>query len=83
MFLKFDTPEYYYGPQILRTYFYGTIARGIFWGSANKGTVGGSTFSIVLDIVWPTFYVNNVDVTAFRARYFNSFHKNEMRQIKS
>ena len=28
-------------------------------------------------IVWPTFNVNNGDVTAFRAGYFNSLHKNE------
>ena len=28
-------------------------------------------------IVWPTFYVNNGDVTAFSARYFNSLNKNE------
>ena len=31
-----------------------------------------------INIVWPTFYVNNGDVTTFRARYFNSFHKNEL-----
>ena len=28
-------------------------------------------------IVWPTFYVNNGDVAAFRARFFNSLHKSE------
>ena len=27
-----------------------------------------------ITIVWPTFYVNNGDFTAFRARYFNSLH---------
>ena len=36
--------------------------------------------SVLKTIVWPTFYVNNGDVTAFCGRYFNSFHKNEFIQ---
>ena len=38
----------------------------------------GGQYHSNITIVWTNFYVNNGDVTSFRAWYFKSFHKNEV-----